>query len=318
MKMRSTSSQRSDAGSYVVGMDVGGTKINAALADRSGEILAEISAWTNGDGYELDTQLAVIVARLAEQAGVERSQVAVTAIGGAGALSDAGELSKAPNLSDLEGTPLVAQLQETIGHEVLFDNDLNMTALGELHHGVGREHDDFVAISIGTGVGMGIVVGRNLVRGAHGAAGEIGFLPFGADSLSPSNQVHGPLEELVSARGLEQIYLTIAGEQRGSREIFELAGIGDASAMRALDELARWTAAAISAAVAVLDPGVVVLGGGVGTRPELLSRINEWLPRYGLPDLRVEISTLGVHAPVLGALRAANDHADTHHREEHS
>lgn len=299
-------------------MDVGGTKINAALADRSGEILAQKQVETHGAGQHLESQLVALIAELARSADVNPSQVLVTAIGGAGALNAAtGELDKAPNLSELEGRPLLNQLREALGHEVLFDNDLNMTALGELHRGVGRGHDDFIAISIGTGVGMGIVVNRKLVRGVHGAAGEIGFLPIGADPLEWSNQVRGPLEELVSARGLEENYFTISGARRLSREVFTLAESGDGPASRALDELARWTTAAIVAAVAVLDPGAVVLGGGVGTRPELLSRITDWLPRYGLTDLEVQISSLGVHAPVIGALFAANEYADTQ-REERS
>lgn len=316
--MTPTSSRQDVAGRYVVGMDVGGTKINAALADRTGEILSQTSADTNDDGRQLDVQLSRLITDLGQRAEVDPSQVIVTAIGGAGALSETtGEVSKAPNLSELEGRPLLDQLRSNLGHEVLFDNDLNMAALGELHYGIGLTYDDFVAISIGTGVGMGVVVNRQLVRGVHGAAGEIGFLPFGTDPLLQSNQVRGPLEELVSARGLEAIYLTLSGLHRTSREIFELSEAGDDTAARALDELARWTAAAISATVAVLDPAAVVLGGGVGTRPELLNRIIDWLPRYGLPGLEVRVSKLGVHAPVLGALCAANEYADTH-REEHS
>ncbi|GLI26401.1 sugar kinase [Agromyces rhizosphaerae] len=292
----------------MVGIDLGGTKVRAGIAvpDAPGA-LAELERPTASEGGRaLVTQLAELVRDLCREASVPLDHLAAIGIGGAG-VPDAGQggFDQAPNLGDVSSVSLVDELRLAVGCPVVLDNDVNVAALGELAAGIGREHDDFAFVSIGTGIGMGLVLGRELVHGAGNAAGEIGYLPFGADPLDPAAHRRGALEEVVAGDALAARYAPGAT----AREVFARAADGDPRAVSALDEEARWIAHAIAAVDAIVDPGRVVLGGGIGSRPELLEAILGWLDRLGRGRLPVTISALGSAAPVLGALRLASDAA---------
>ncbi len=290
---------------YVVGVDLGGTKIRAGIADAAGTILAERKVATNAHGVDVVDQIAGLVEALCTDVGAQTGQVAATGIGAAGVPDGAGNnLAQAPNLSALRSVSLGSDLTKRLRHPVVIENDVNIAALGELHYGVGLTHSDFVFVSVGTGIGMGIVAGRRLVRGARGAAGEIGYLPFGADALAPENHVRGPLEEAVAGDALDRRYQTTSGQRLSTREIFTKARGGDAEAIAAVDDEARWVAAALVAVNAVLDPEVFVIGGGIGSRKDLLPYIQTWLKRHGC-SLDVRTSELGHRAPVVGAVRLA-------------
>lgn len=291
---------------YVVGIDLGGTKIRAGIASEAGTILADLKIPTNAGGVDVVEQIVGLVKELCAVVGARIEQVAATGIGGAGVPDTAGNnFSLAPNLTGMTALPFAQDLMQKLGHPVVIENDVNVAALGELHYGLGLGHSDFVFVSVGTGIGMGIVSGGQLVRGASGAAGEIGYLPLGTDALAPENQTRGPLEEAVAGDVLARRYETSTGRKITTREIFTKAAAGDPDAVSAIDDEARWLAAALVAVNAVLDPEVFVLGGGIGGRRELLPRLQAWLTRHGGPSLDVRISALGHHAPVAGAVRLA-------------
>ena len=197
-------------------------------------------------------------------------------------------------------------LSERVGHPVTLENDVNVAAVGELHDGVGRVHRDFVFVSVGTGIGVGVVLGGRLVRGTHGAAGEVGYLPLGSDPLDPAHHTHGALEEIASGRGISRRYAERSGEGLPAVEVFERADLGDADAEAVIDDAARWTAGALASLVAVLDPGVVVLVGGVGSRQDFHDRVAAWLPRFGA-ELPILPSGVDDGAPLRGAVRLALD-----------
>ncbi|BDZ54021.1 ROK family protein [Agromyces marinus] len=317
---------------HVVGIDLGGTKVRAGIARRAAdaEPLAVIErATVPGGGRGLVDQLATLVRELAAVAGTGQpavdgapgarvadgapgapGTVAAIGIGGAGVPdTTAGGFDRAPNLGDLASFSLADELAFELACPVVIENDVNVAALGELAGGVGREHDCFAFVSVGTGIGMGLVLERRIVRGAGNAAGEIGYLPIGADPSEPSSHRRGALEEVVAGDALARRY----GDAVTAREVFARAEAGDARALASIDEEAKWIAHAIAAVDAVVDPGRYVLGGGIGTRPELLGRIHPWLARLGRGGLPVTISELGDSAPVLGALRLAADAAPRPH-----
>lgn len=288
------------SGRAVVGIDLGGTSLRAVVADTRGKVLARRVALT--DHEDLVGQLADVVSDLATSAGVT---VVRTAIGGAGVPDGAdGVLTRAPNLPFDHRTPIGRALRALIGHPVLLENDVNIAALGELHAGVGHEADDFAVVSVGTGIGAGVVVGRRLFRGAHGGAGEIGYLPLGADPLDPHHHVHGPLEEVASGSGIERRYASEAGEVTTAVEIFERAAAGDALATRIVEDAERWIAGAVAALVAVLDPQLVVLVGGIGERADVLDAVRGWLVRFGV-RLDVRHSQVASGAALVGAVKLA-------------
>ena len=291
---------------YVIGVDLGGTKIRAGIATLSGEILAEKKIGTSNDGSDVVEQIDALVRELCGSVGAEISQVVATGIGGAGVPDETGTTFKlAPNLTVLGGIPFTQHLSDLLGHPVVIENDVNVSALGELQAGLGRGHSDFVFISVGTGVGMGIIANGTLLRGSRGAAGEIGFLPFGADALDPAHHIRGPFEEVTAGDAVSSRYQKRTGSSLHPEDIFGRAAAGEQSAIEAVDEEARWLAAGIVAVNAVLAPDLVVLGGGIGTRPDLLPRISSWLERFGQPDLTIRVSELGQMAPVFGAVTIA-------------
>jgi glucokinase len=191
------------------------------------------------------------------------------------------------------------------GHPVVVENDANVAALAELNHGWGGQHRSFVFIAVGTGIGMGIVIDGRLIRGSRGAAGEIGFLPFGADPLERSNQVRGPLEEVTAGGWLARAYVKATGVSETVPRIFDLAAAGEVDALGLLDQEAEHLARAIVAVVAVIDPGLVILGGGIGSRRELLVPVQQWLDDYGHPNVSIQISEFGSRASVIGAVDLA-------------
>jgi glucokinase len=291
---------------YVIGIDLGGTKIRAGIASETGTILADRKIPTNTGGAGVVQQIVNLVRELCAVVGADIGQVAATGVGGAGVPDSAGSnFDQAPNLAGLRNVSFVEELTQELGHPVVIENDVNVAALGELHYGLGLGHSDFVFVSVGTGIGMGIIADGQLIRGASGAAGEIGYLPFGADALAAKNHVRGPLEEAVAGDAFARRYQTATGLEISPREIFKKAQDGDADALSAIDEEARWIAAALIAVNAILDPEVFVIGGGIGSRTDLLPHLQTWLTRHGGPPLDVRISELGHRAPVAGAVRLA-------------
>jgi glucokinase len=180
-----------------------------------------------------------------------------------------------------------------------------MAALGEQRTGSGHEYRDFVFVAVGTGIGMGIVVNGNLCRGARGAAGEISYLPLGTDPFDPANQIRGALEEAVAGATIARRYEEATGERVSVPVVFERAGAGDEHALAAIDDEAKHIALAVAAVGAVLDPEAVVLGGGVGSRTELLEPVRRWLGRLGAHAPIVKTSLLGHRAALIGAIAAA-------------
>ncbi|WP_062077472.1 ROK family protein [Demequina globuliformis] len=290
----------------LLGVDLGGTKIRAGLADQFGNLLAEREEPTQSAGGGLGAQISHLAEELRGACEIDNVGFDAIAVGGAGvALSD-GSLGLAPNLSELAGVDVVGELSRALGAPVILDNDVNLAALGEVH--AGTAGDTFCFVSFGTGVGMGIVVEGELLTGARGAAGEIGYLPVGADPWDPSHQVNGAFEEVVAGQSVSARYARETGRAATVPEIFDAAASGDSSACRVIDDFARWAAVGLASVIAVLDPPRIILGGGIGRRPELAPRICDQLTLLGHGDVAVAPSSLGPTGPVLGAIRRAQQH----------
>ena len=291
----------------------------AAISALDGVIMHEMTSPTHPDGGSaLVEQMVDMVGWLCLSSGLSTDQVSATAIGGPGAPDEEGTLFLAPNLGHSEGYNVATALERRLGHGVVLENDVNAAAMGELRRGYGRSSSSFAFIAVGTGIGMGVVINRSLVRGSRGAAGEIGFLPFGADPLDATNHLRGPLEEATSGAHMVADYFQRCGMLVTSLEVFARAMVGDAQASAVVDEEARNIARAIVAVSAVLDPEMFVLGGGIGSRLELLSPIRRWISRFGHDDVVVQTSQLGERAAVVGALEIAIQTARAASRRENT
>lgn len=284
-----------------VGVDLGGTKIHLGLATAHDEPAAQqqIATPSHGAAALLDA-LAGAIVDLLGAAGAERSQLAGIGLGGAGVPLPSGGFDDAPNLGDVS-FDLAAALSERFACPVALENDVNVAALGELHCSDDPSRSSFALVAVGTGIGMGLVLDGQLVRGHRNAAGEIGYLPFGADPFDVRNQVRGPLEEVVAGDALT----ARDPGARSAREVFDRAAAGVRDAQEALEVEARWIAQAIAAVITVADPEHFILGGGIGSRPELAEPVRRWLARLGFPGVSLAPSRLGSTAAVIGAIELA-------------
>lgn len=288
----------------MLGVDVGGTKIHTALADLEGRILAEERTPTaRSSGEAILCQIEEQRRAVLRQAEVAEDRIAAAGIGLPGSVHpEHGRLYRAPNIVGLEGRDLRTELAERLELPVAVENDVNLAALGEAWRSGAPE--SLVFIALGTGIGMGTVLDGRLVRGAMGAAGEIAWLPIGANPFDPAVHESGALESAISSAALVRDYLARGGTTNGSlRDLFDRAG--DPALEATLDGLADLLARAILAVQAVLDPDRVVLGGSVGSRSEVLLRVRELLSRVAVHPPRCEVSSLGNRAGVIGAVRAA-------------
>jgi len=303
-------------GDHVVGVDLGGSYTRALLADADGREVLAGSCPTPADGAHGVVEAIVgLCRRLADEGGVAWERVASLAIGIPGVADhESGALHLAPNLPPFDGVDLVGALGAQLGVDVVADNDVNVATLAEHRHGRGAGSDDFAFIAVGTGVGMGIVAGGRLQRGASGAAGEIGMLPLGGDPFNPANHVRGTLEEAAAGIGVAGRYAERTGGRTAATDpidLFAAAAAGDADAAAVLDHQASSLALAVLAIHSVLDPELIVFGGGLGSRADLFASVRERVARLTRREIRIEQSELGERAGVIGAAELARDGART-------
>ena len=294
----------------VFGADVGGTKIHAALADMHGNIVSELVEPTDDrGGQHVIEQLARSSETLTSRAGLPGSRVLVGSVGIPGAFDlRSRRLFMVPNIAGLEGSFFAEELESLVAFDVEVGNDVNMAAKGELWMGEGKGIDNFVFIALGTGVGMGIINERRILRGARGAAGEVATLPVGASGYDSRTFHSGALETAIGSAAIRDRYEG-AGGQIGLtvRQIIDRIEGGDRIAAATLDEVARTLAEAILAVSAIVDPERVVLGGSIGARSELLERVRRFLPLCMPSPPECTISRLGSRAALFGTIAASLD-----------
>lgn len=298
---------RPEAG-WVIGLDVGREWVRAALVDLGGriEVREDVRA-RSGDAGRLIAQLSGLVRDLAAAADGEITNVVLGTPGVHDA--EAERLRLAPNLPGWDEPGVTARLAERLRVPFAIENDIDLAALGEQEYGLGNGLSHFVYVSIGTGIGMGVIIDGRLYRGARGAAGEIAFLPMGeADPLTqaPETRSHGMLEAVASAPGVVATARRLGMTGRiTAKRVFDEARAGGAVAGRAVELEAGHVARALAGVVALLDPELIVLGGGIGGRGSdlLLDEVRDRLETITpLEPPRVETSPLGDDAVVLGAL----------------
>jgi predicted NBD/HSP70 family sugar kinase len=295
---------------WVVGIDVGRAWVRAAIADITGTFVARRDERASvRSARTLIAQIGSIAHGLAGEAGVRWHQITQAVVGSPGVFEPTrGQVALAHNLPGWGRQGLVEAVRAELGTSVAFENDVNLAALGEQWHGLGKGVDNFVFLSVGTGVGMGLVLRGELYRGESGTAGEVGYLPLGGvDPHLPAERRHGAFEAVASAGGVVR-----AAREMGMRppltakKVFTAARRGDPIAGRAVETEARRLALGIAAVVPVLDPELVILGGGVGQNGDLLLEpIEQELRALSPFRPRIEVSALGEDAVLHGAVATA-------------
>lgn len=249
--------------STTIGLDLGGTKILAVLI-RNGSVVAEHEIATPQTGYENVLNALVHAAKA-----VSSTRVPVGLCAPGPFDYEAGVISFSPNIADLAGKPLVADLQTALEAEVLLENDANAAAYAEHRLGAARGSSSSVFITVSTGIGAGIIIGNRIVRGANGLAGEIGHMSILPGAAIGTDGHAGTLETLASGRALARDASYIYSRDTSTAELFALAHSGDSLATTITTHAADQIGLSIANLVKIIDPERFVFGGSVVTK-------NEW------------------------------------------
>ncbi len=267
---------------WKIGIDLGGTKIEIVALDQEGqERLRRRVKSPRGDYGATLNAVAQLVAGVERELGVHAS----VGIGTPGALSQPSGLMKNCNSTWLNGQPLLQDLETVLKREVRLANDANCFALSETVDGAGRGQDIVFGVILGTGVGGGIVVHGRVLGGANAIAGEWGHnpLPFPHASELPGPACycgrHGCIETWLSGPGLARDHRVATGVELSALDIATAAATGDAAARASLERYAERLARALAQVINILDPQVIVLGGGLSA----VEALYESVPRLWLP-----------------------------------
>lgn len=313
---------------YVLGLDIGANKLLAVIANLDGHVVASERRRLVGLG-DADAVLKVASESMRDvlgRAGITTDALMAVAVGTPGLVEvPGGRLRLAPQLPGWEGLPLATRLEEVVGQAVLVDNEAHLALLAERWLGAIQGVENALYLQVGIGVGAGILIGGQLYRGATGAAGEIGYLPLLGSGPSSRDGV-GPFERLaggdafarqgrLAAAGPEgQVLRELAGgvpELVDAEVVFAATLRGDGAARRVVDKVVGRLARGVAAATVLLDPAVVVVGGGMSRAGEVLLDALERAVRDLVPVApRFVLSALGEEAVALGAVRTALDAAE--------
>lgn len=303
------------------GIDVGGTKCLAVVLDAGGEVVAERQRPTpRGPEAIIDTLVDLVN---------DLGAIDTLGVGVPGLVTRDGVLRAAPNLVDIRDFDVGGLLSARVGLPVDVDNDATCAAVAEWKVGAAAGTADMVMVTLGTGIGGGVVAAGSLVRGHHGYAGEIGHMVVDPDGPPCPCGRHGCWERYASGSGLGRLAREAAAANR-LRRVVELAGgdadavrgehvqaaarEGDAEALSLVDQFGRWVALGLVNLTNILDPDLFVLGGGLAASADLyLAPIQRWFERLlYAPDLRehprLAFASLGASAGAIGAAMLADVH----------
>jgi glucokinase len=310
-----------------IGIDFGGTKMLGALVDSSGKILEEHRVPTPYDGQELIHSMLELVRVLEERAGALAMGVGV---GAAGLVNRQGEYVFGPNVGGVSSLHIEKLLLDSLpNHIVRVENDNTCATWGEVRFGAGRGAKEAIFVGLGTGIGGGFVARSEPALGHNGFAAEIGHMTISVGGVDCVCGKQGCWEAYASGRALGRLGREAVAAGRGHR-ILEIAGAvddvrgehvtkaareGDAGARAVMDDFARWVAIGLDNLITILDPELVIIGGGMSAEFDLfLSQMQTQL--YALmyagdhrPRVPVVVAELGARAGVIGAAMMVHDAA---------
>ncbi len=297
----------------VVGVDLGGTKMFGTVADLSGTIQHECYVpHEDGNGpHDYLEQLCEFIEMLLDAPRPAGQRIRGIGVGAPGfTLAPEGIVTYAPSLG-WRDLPLQEILGERFDVPVLVENDVNLTALGEWGFGGGRGARNLISIAIGTGIGAGIIIGGALYRGHNQAAGEVGYLLPGVEFLDQRCGQFGVLESLASGSGIAERACQLLKQEKlplppgglTAHDVFAAARDGEGWAQQVISETVDYLSLAIASISTLLDPEIIILGGGVARSADLL--IEPILERLEgvIPFIpRLVASPLGRRAAAMGAI----------------
>ena len=306
------------------GVDLGGTTVKIAYFDENGNMLIkwEIPTVTAGGGSAILPDIAASILQFTEQKSISPDAIIGVGIGVPGPVSGKGIVNKCINLG--WGVFNIAEeLSRLVGYPVKAGNDANVAALGEYWKGGGKGCDNMVFVTLGTGVGGGIVIEGNLLHGAHGSGAEIGHMVINKDETDRCNcGKYGCVEQYCSATGIVRLAKKALEGYEGvtklrhfdpltAKDIFDSGKEGDELALQVLDQFYNYMGEFLANICNVVDPDAVVLGGGVSKAGQmLLDGTRPYFDKYvfhAARGARFELASLGNDAGAYGAFKLALD-----------
>ncbi len=301
----------------VAAADIGGTRLRMMLADLNGSVLSNWSTILLKHQKTPQGMCALInegLQAMCSETGTLAKNVLHLTAGAPGITNvEEGIVLSAPNLLDWVRVPLRDMLQQETGIPVIVENDTNLAAVGEHWRGAAEGIDNFVFIALGTGVGAGIFLRGQLHHGAQWCAGEVGYFGVRGEKREVMQMRQtGQLERTIGGVGIEEFWLTILNRSRmpveaefstlHAAQIFDLAREGDPLAVEVITYTAGLLADTVADIALLLNPEIVVLGGGVGSHPELCRHTQMLIQQHEFAQPQLRSSALGTQAQLFGAL----------------
>ncbi|MDY3024852.1 ROK family glucokinase [Streptococcus hyovaginalis] len=313
----------------LLGIDLGGTTVKFGILTETGEVQQKWAIETNilEDGKYIVPDIVASIKHRLELYGLTSEDFIGIGMGSPGAVDrEAKTVTGAFNLNWAETQEVGSVIEAETGISFAIDNDANVAALGERWVGAGANNPDVVFVTLGTGVGGGVIADGNLIHGVAGAGGEIGHMivePENGFACTCGN--HGCLETVASATGVVRVARLLAESYQGdsqvkaaidsgdnvtSKDIFEAAQSGDIFANSVVDKVCHYLGLAVANISNVLNPDSVVIGGGVSAAGEFLrSRVEDNFKKYTFPQVRqstkIKLAELGNDAGIIGAASLA-------------
>lgn len=313
----------------LLGIDLGGTTVKFGILTETGEVQQKWAIETNilEDGKYIVPDIVASIKHRLELYGLTSEDFIGIGMGSPGAVDrEAKTVTGAFNLNWAETQEVGSVIEAETGISFAIDNDANVAALGERWVGAGANNPDVVFVTLGTGVGGGVIADGNLIHGVAGAGGEIGHMivePENGFACTCGN--HGCLETVASATGVVRVARLLAESYQGdsqvkaaidsgdnvtSKDIFEAALSGDVFANSVVDKVCHYLGLAVANISNVLNPDSVVIGGGVSAAGEFLrSRVEDNFKKYTFPQVRqstkIKLAELGNDAGIIGAASLA-------------
>lgn len=304
---------------YCMGVDVGGTSVKLGLFETEGKLLDkwEIPTRKENHGEQILPDVAASILKKLEERKIQREDVAGIGMGIPAPVDSKGVVQQTANVGwgYKEVTRELSELLD--GMRVEAGNDANVAAMGEMWMGAGRGEKNLVMVTLGTGVGGGVIVDGHMIVGHHGAGGEIGHICVNREEEDACGcGLHGCLEQYASATGIAKLARkALSGEHEetvlhgepSAKDVFDAVKTGDALATRIADEFGRYLGAALASLAVVVDPAVFVIGGGVSKAGSVLIPFveKEFQKRafFANKDTKIVLAELGNDAGICGAAR---------------
>ncbi|WP_462412216.1 ROK family glucokinase [Neobacillus sp. Marseille-QA0830] len=313
------------ADQWIAAVDLGGTTSKIAFISQDGEIIHkwELPTDNSNEGENITANIAKSIDEKLTELGVSKEKLAGIGMGAPGPVDyETGVILNAVNLGWKDNFPLQESLETATSLPAAVENDANCAALGEMWMGAGMGAKDLVCVTLGTGVGGGVIVGGRIVQGVNGAAGEIGHstaVPFGGAPCNCGKT--GCLETVASATGIVRLALEeikkgelqgkltelLAAQQKiTAKDVFDAAKSGDSIGKKVLNDVSFHLGLILANLANTLNPDKIVLGGGVSQAGAiLLDSVNDYFAKFAFPAVKnstkLALATLGNDAGVIGA-----------------